>query len=108
MNEEFGNLVLNLDSKFIYWAVVAFGYSALHWVDAFLAHRLGVHPPDHTTRRKKLRENHTLRKFVYTSYRQVESDCRDARYEMHRFNRQEVSQTVKYLASIKSSIKKYL
>lgn len=108
MNEAFGNLVLAGDNKFLYWAVVAFGYSALHWIDAYLAHKLQVHPRDHYRRNNVVRQDTVLKQRVYKNYRQVMSDCRDARYEMHRFDRQEVSQTVKYLASVKSSIKKYL
>lgn len=108
LNEEFGHIVTGLDSKFVYWAVVAFGYSALHWVDAFLAHKLGMHPPNHRARRNSLSTNSFLRKNIYKDYRQVMTDCQDARYEMHPFNKQEVKKTLKYLVSIKSCLKQYL
>ncbi len=57
-------------------------YSALHWVDAFLA-RSSVHPQSHTERdtyvwRSQLRT-------IYDQYRTLSDRSREARYDVRAF-----------------------
>lgn len=108
LNEEFGHLVLQGDRKYAYWAVVAFGYSALHWVDAYIDHKIGMHPRSHGTRLDYVSKDSLLRRHVHHDYRQVMTDCIDARYQMYRFSKQEANQVANYLVTIKSRIKKYI
>ncbi len=104
LNEEFGHFVLQDDRKYAYWAVVAFGYSALHWVDAYLDVKLGIHPRSHGTRLNCLSRDRLLRQHVYGDYRQVMTDCQEARYQMYRFTKSEAQQVAAFLANIRGYI----
>jgi hypothetical protein len=61
------------------WAVTALFYSALHYVDAFLAERENAHPGDHGERDRMIKANHTT-DGVRNHYRRLQDKSRDARY----------------------------
>lgn len=107
VNEDFGDKVATLEAKFICWAIVAYHYCALHWIDAFIAKTYNCHPMRHKDREDYISRDTTLKK-VYIEYHQIRSDSEDVRYETHRFTHGEV-QTVKgYLSKIRSTIEKKL
>jgi hypothetical protein len=84
LNEKFADLVTQMNRDHIHWAVVALFYSALHWVDAFLA--IGsVHPEKHFERQEYLSRDPNLH-CIIKPYRQLEDDSREARYELASYN----------------------
>jgi hypothetical protein len=68
------------------WAVVLAFYSALHWVDAYMA-MLPLHPKDHTERDHYI-QFEPLRP-IYGTYRRLETRSREARYDLRPFTRSE-------------------
>lgn len=102
LNEQFGEEVLSLEKRFNSWAVVAFFYSALHWVDAYLA-TLGYHPPRHVERNDRLRRESILRK-IRSDYRHLKTDSVDARYNIRSFRDSEIQLVRGYLETIKAHI----
>ncbi|HEX5140341.1 MAG TPA: hypothetical protein VFX19_05335 [Dehalococcoidia bacterium] len=64
------------------WAAVLTFYSALHYIDSFLATR-GHHPRNHGERRGYISRLGPLRE-IYPDYRTLESRSRDARYGLLR------------------------
>lgn len=108
LNEEFGHHVLKGDQKYAYWAVVAFGYSALHWVDAYIDHKMGLHPRNHGTRLDFVSKDSLLKRHVHNDYRQVMTESQEARYEMHRFTKIDAQQVAADLANIRGHISPHL
>lgn len=106
LNEEFAQEILSLDNKFMFWALVAFHYSALHWVDAYLA-TINEHPMSHYIRDKCLSRVSHLRK-IYSKYHQLQTDSRDSRYNIHSFKARDISDARDYLYSIKSHLQSVL
>ena len=69
------------------WAVVVAFYSALHWIDAYLASAQSIHPKSHTERELCVRR--TELRQVYDSYRLLNDRSRDARYDLRVFSADE-------------------
>ncbi len=63
------------------WQIVALFYAALHYVDAYLTHRLGDqgHPTSHQTRLRFVAPDSALTT-VYQQYRELLDRSQDARY----------------------------
>ena len=80
--------VSQLDNPFWDWAVTGTFYEALHYVDAFLKTK-GIDPPRHADRNNEVEKDATLSK-VWMEYKQLYDDSKLARYECHRFDRDEV------------------
>lgn len=78
-NEELARTLLaqNLSSS---WAIVLAFYSALHWVDGFLA-ASGIHPQSHDQRGRYILRVQQLNP-IHVPYRTLESRSRDVRYEL--------------------------
>src|SRR5438094_543245 len=92
-----------LDINPTWSAVVAF-YSALHWVDALLAHELNVHPSDHRARGNYVQRTTMLRS-VRSRYERLFVASLQARYQGIRFTRNDASAFLTDdLASIKRVI----
>jgi hypothetical protein len=69
------------------WQVVALFYSALHYVDAYLATLSlpnGVHPGSHSERNYLVRVEAFLRG-LWVDYRELQDRSRDARYDLVSF-----------------------
>lgn len=94
LNAEFAEKVLSgMDHKFSYWAIVAFFYSALQWVDAYLDEKVptSYHPRSHGDRESSMGKLPDL-KSIYTEYRFLRCDSDDARYRCRKFNKAEIKQ----------------
>lgn len=72
-------LVQNIDNPFFDWKMTATFYSALHYVDAYLATR-SIHPPTHAVRLGYVRSDPKL-KPVFADYRDLMNESRTARYD---------------------------
>lgn len=102
LNEQFGEVVLSQEKRFNSWAVTAFFYSALHWVDAYLA-TLGYHPPRHVERDNFLHRESILRR-IHSDYRHLKTDSVDARYNIRSFRDSEIQLLRVYLETIKAHL----
>lgn len=65
--------------KYSDWASTVLFYSALHYVDAYLARNLGVHPNGHADRDKYINTVVAL-KAARNDYRELKDYCHNARY----------------------------
>ena len=63
-------------------------YAALHYIDAFLMMR-GTDPPRHMDRNDIVETDPTLSK-IWPEYSQLYTDSKLARYEIHKFTREDV------------------
>lgn len=80
-NEDLYHHLATVAPTYIDWQITALFYSALHYVDAYLA-KHNVHPSSHAERDRLITMESVLRR-IYTAYRDLESYSRDARYELH-------------------------
>lgn len=62
------------------WVVTAYFYSAVHYVEAYLA-TLGKHSPDHRIRDADIGSDASLQP-IYNDYRALKDDSTNARYSM--------------------------
>lgn len=86
-NESFYNQFNLATTPFIDWAITALFYSALHYIDAYLAKYPagGIHPASHGKREKFLAcDNFTQN--IYPSYRELRDRSEDARYNLISFS----------------------
>lgn len=73
--------VSTLGNPFWDWAVTGKFYAALHYVEAYLAtKRPPVHSRNHAVRDSNIHDDPVLRP-IYVDYRELESECHDARYD---------------------------
>jgi hypothetical protein len=77
-NEQFSRHLLGIPD-YLEWAAISAFYSALHFVDAYLARR-GLHPGDHGVRDSYLRR--TELRNVYFAYRTLRTASEDYRYAL--------------------------
>ena len=70
-------------NRYSQWEVVTMFYSALHYVDAFLATK-GIHPPDHITRNGHVAIQYEL-KPISNNYQNLYHRSKDARYRLKEF-----------------------
>jgi len=106
LDEEFASEVLSyLDRRFHYWAVTAFFYSALHWVDAYLDARFGssYHPTSHRIRTGYITKDSNLKR-IWIEYRFLQEASRDARYETQKFNPQSIREVKNRQSTVKEHI----
>lgn len=71
--------VTTLSNPFWDWAVTGKFYAALHYVEAYLAIK-NVHSRNHAVRNSNIQGDPLLRT-LYVDYRELESECHDARYD---------------------------
>ncbi len=89
-----------LDNPFWDWAVTGTFYAALHYVDGFLLTQ-GIDPPRHSDRNHYLESDQTLGK-IWPNYSQLYNDSKLARYEIHKFSKDDVRLLIdNYLKTIK-------
>jgi len=85
------------------WAVVALFYSALHWVEAYLATK-DMHPGNHMVRSRLAGTDTNLRP-IYLHYRELEDMSRHARYELRPFTEEQVRELrLRHLTAVKERI----
>ena len=84
-NEEFANAISGLETRFTEWEVTALFYSALHYVNAFLATH-GYEAKNHYHRRNLI----ALYTNLSNEYDNLFQHSLDARYELKQFTPEEV------------------
>ncbi len=75
-NEEFYENVLELNSD---WAVVGLFYSAVHYIEAYLAKRLSIHSDNHEDRKNYVNQFSNL-KPIYKEYSELQNLSWGIRY----------------------------
>lgn len=74
------NLFAALDvEKYSDWAATVLFYTALHYVDAYLAKTISYDPDGHSARDKAIERTATLRS-IRSNYRSLKDSCHNARY----------------------------
>ncbi len=94
-----------LGNPFWDWAVTANFYSALHYVEAYLATKAPpLHSRNHAVRDSHIQSDPVL-KTLYVDYRELESECLDARYDASlTFSQEDVARLGKNLDRIKKAL----
>lgn len=88
------------------WAIVLAFYSALHWVDAFLANA-SIHPENHSQR--NLFVARTQLRTVLEAYQLLRDFSQDARYELVPFSESEAHSLIAgELTDIKTHVQRLL
>ena len=84
-NARFSSLQV-ANGQFLDWAVTALFFSALHYVDAYLATlgSVGVHPRTHAIRTSLVAKDAVLSS-VRVEYEHLKTRSQDARYDLARF-----------------------
>ncbi|MGH9691584.1 MAG: hypothetical protein ACRD4C_10965 [Candidatus Acidiferrales bacterium] len=99
-NEDF---IAATDNPFFDWKLIGMFYSALQYVDAYLATQ-NIHPPDHGDRAKHVS---SFAKFasIRSDYRDLKNESRTARYEPpNLFDQGDVNIAQRRLDSIKATL----
>ena len=91
-----------LQNPFWDWAVTATFYAAVHYVEAYFAKcKPPIHSTLHKTRDSSIQRDPVL-KPLYSTYRELENQSRNARYEAHiPFTQAEVTESASNLAELK-------
>jgi len=109
-NEEFAEFVLS-SGDYLDWVVTGIFYSALHYVDGYLA-TFNIHPRSHSdtsfaTGRDTYVNRH-LRQ-IYLSYRDLKQDSIEARYNMQNFTESQIQNVIlPIFNNIKNTIAKLI
>ncbi len=82
-NEEFYENVLELNSD---WAVVGLFYSAVHYIEAFLAKRINMHSDNHEARKLYVNQLSDLNP-IYKEYSELQTISYNIRYSTFNPNR---------------------
>ncbi len=90
-NETFANHFTLNTTPYLDWVVTAFFYSAVHYVEAFLA-TIKRHSTDHGVRDSDVRRIPQLNS-IYNEYKSLKNDSINARYYMYSFKPMEISLT---------------
>ena len=86
------------------WSTVVSFYAGLHWVDAFLAHELDMHPQHHAQRSQFVQRSAVLLR-IYSEYERLFTASLQARYHGIRFSRPEAAVLVTHdLSEIKTIV----
>lgn len=105
-NERFANSFALDSTPYLDWVVTGLFYSAIHYIDAYLAHFHSIHPDSHEDRDDKVRRY--LRR-INKDYRELKDDSKDARYNMRSFTPDEIlRQILPLLDNIRNAITRSL
>lgn len=88
-NERFYKTFDLATTEFLDWAVTGLFYSALHYIDAYLARVKDYHPPEHKPRTRLVATEAKLG-IIYEDYRRLKDQSEAARYRVKKFKRKEV------------------
>ncbi len=102
-NETFAATLPSTNQTAIDWTLVVLFYAAVHYVEAYLDKRWGVHIRSHTTRDKYFGKEANLKK-VFSPYSHLKYYGYNARYEVSGFTATDTQSATKYLAEIKAQI----
>ena len=84
-NERAADAMASLPDRYTEWEVAMLIYSALHYVDAFLATR-GLHPRSHIERKEQMANLTSLARYYDILFKR----SMNARYHLYQFTPQEV------------------
>ena len=90
-NERFANQFTLNTTPYLDWVVTAFFYSAIHFVEAYLA-TISRHSTDHRVRDSDMQRNPKLRT-IYDEYSNLKNDSTNARYYTYSFKPTAISLT---------------
>jgi len=107
LNETFAVDIATIDKKYKYWIITAYHYSALHWIDAYLAN-IPYHPHDHRTRNNWIVKDSRLKNDIYKDYCDLKYLCNNARYELISIGPSQLRESKKYHDAIKNHIQKLI
>lgn len=85
------------------WALVILFYSALHYIDSFLAGK-NKHPKNHESRDIEVENNGTLNP-IYNDYRRLKDVSREARYDIPNYHKTQFPKFDQRFQNIKRHIK---
>lgn len=97
--------LMQADGTYQEWAAVALFYSALHWIDAYLRQQHSVNVRTHTDRNRYV-SRYLAR--LWPSYRELQTNSRNARYECARFADSDVNDLREDHQELSEAIKKQL
>jgi len=101
-NEKFADLILVHYPDYREWAVVGYFYSAVHWIEAYLAIR-NVHSFSHKDREYLIKGEPLLRK-IDSEYYELKNQSKRARYSLKSFSDAEIADIAQNLLPIKETI----
>lgn len=82
-NERFAQKVDQTLPSYRDWAVTAYFYSALHYVEAYLATRIPpIHSPGHHARDDQVGRDPALKR-IFHQYSELKNDSTNARYQTY-------------------------
>lgn len=107
-NEQFFSS-FNLDTTpFLDWVVNGIFYSALHYLDSYLASK-GENPDEHRERIRLIQGDPKLGQLIFYHYMSLKDDSEGGRYNMKVFLPDEITNDIlPSLNSIKTHLKKYI
>ena len=98
-NEKFANALATSNQAMINWKLVILFYTAVHYVEAYLAPN-NVHLRSHQARDGYITRESNLRK-IRMEYNHLKFYGYNARYEADQFTAADVTDAIKYLAKVK-------
>ena len=102
-NESFADSIDPTSQARIDWKLVVLFYTAVHYVEAYVAKALGFHLRSHTTRDSYISRESNLKK-VRVSYGHLKFYGYNARYEIDGFTANDVKDAAGYLAQLKTEL----
>ena len=95
-------------TPFLDWVVNGVFYSALHYLDCYLANK-GKHPGEHRERIRLIWNEPYLGKPFFRLYRPLKDDSEEGRYNMRAFTPDEIrGDIIPLLNDIKTHLKRYV
>lgn len=102
-NEAFAGTIEPTSQARIDWKLVVLFYTAMHYVEAYLAKNMQMHLRSHTTRDSYVSKESNLKK-VRVSYGHLKFYGYNARYEIDGFTIKDVQDAVGYLTQLKTEL----
>ena len=107
-NEQFFSSFDIETTPFLDWMVNGIFYSALQYLDSYLANN-GEHPDTHSDRMRLIRTKPDLGRSFFRLYRPLQDDSEDGRYRMKIFVPGEIRRDIlPLLNKIKTHLKRYI
>ena len=91
-NEEFSDFLIS-EGRFIEWAATGFFYSAIHYIEAYMATQ-GIHSGSHRVRDSSVQSDPKL-SAIYDDYNELKNDSIQSRYHGHKFPLEEINQDIR-------------
>lgn len=102
-NEAFADSIEPTSQTRIDWKLVVLFYTAMHYVEAYLAKTMNQHLRSHTTRDSWVSRESNLKK-VRIEYAHLKFYGYNARYELNGFTVEDLADAASYLSRIKATL----